>query len=36
MEDEEPVYWFCNSCGEEVDETSECCEDGEIEGSYDE
>ncbi|MFE5863176.1 hypothetical protein ACFQ77_21895 [Streptomyces virginiae] len=33
----EPVYWFCNSCGEEVeDETAECCADGEIEPSYDE
>jgi hypothetical protein len=35
-EDREPVYWFCNSCGEEVaDETDECCDDGEIEPSYD-
>lgn len=33
----EPVYWFCNSCGEEVeDEAAECCVDGEIEPSYDE
>ncbi|MGW2720838.1 hypothetical protein [Streptomyces sp. NPDC001492] len=35
-EDREPAYWFCNSCGDEVDdETSECCDDGEIEPSYD-
>lgn len=34
----EPAYWFCNSCGEEVDgdETAECCDDGEIEPSWDE
>ncbi|MGW0468267.1 hypothetical protein ACWDX6_23825 [Streptomyces sp. NPDC003027] len=31
----EPVYWFCNGCGDEVqDETAECCDDGEIEPSY--
>lgn len=36
-EEPEPVYYFCNSCGEEVDgETvAECCEDGEIEPSWD-
>lgn len=35
-DDREPVYWFCNSCGEEVrDEFAECCEDGENEPSYD-
>ncbi|AWN05268.1 hypothetical protein SEA_IBANTIK_44 [Streptomyces phage Ibantik] len=37
MSDEEPtpVYYFCNSCGEEVeDEAAECCDDGEIEPSY--
>ncbi|MFI6979331.1 hypothetical protein ACIBSV_12195 [Embleya sp. NPDC050154] len=33
--DIEPTYWFCNSCGDEVDETDECCDDGEIEPSYD-
>ena len=35
MEDE-PAYWWCNSCGEEVDgdETAECCDDGEIVPSY--
>lgn len=33
----EPVYWFCNSCGDEVDgEFAECCDDGEIEPSCDE
>lgn len=32
----EPTYWFCNSCGEEVDdESADCCDDGEIEPSYD-
>lgn len=32
----EPVYWFCNSCGEEVpDEHASCCDDGENEPSYD-
>lgn len=38
MTDErEPVYWFCNGCGEEVqDEADECCLDGENEPSYDE
>ena len=36
MSDErDPVYWFCNSCGEEVDEHAECCIDGENEPSYD-
>ncbi|MFE9391675.1 hypothetical protein [Streptomyces sp. NPDC006784] len=36
-EELEPVYWWCNSCGEEVqDETAECCDDGEIVPSYDE
>lgn len=31
----EPAYFFCNSCGEEVeDEAAECCVDGEIEPSY--
>jgi len=36
-EEPTPVYFFCNSCGEEVeDETSNCCDDGEIEPSYDE
>jgi len=35
-DDREPVYWWCNSCGEEVpDETFECCDDGENEPSYD-
>lgn len=37
-EDEErtPIYWWCNSCGEEVDdEFAECCDDGEIEAEYD-
>lgn len=32
-DDPEPVYWFCNSCGEEADD---CCPDGEIEPSWDE
>jgi hypothetical protein len=33
----EPAYYFCNGCGEEVDdEAAECCIDGEIEPSYDE
>lgn len=37
MSDErDPVYWFCNSCDEEVDEHAECCIDGENEPSYDE
>lgn len=37
MADEEPVYWFCNSCGEEVDdEHAECCDDGENEPAWDE
>lgn len=38
MTDEEPtpVYFFCNSCGEEADEADECCEDGEVEPAYDE
>lgn len=37
MDEEEraPVYWFCNSCNDEVDETDECCPDGEVEPSYD-
>lgn len=31
----EPVYWFCNSCGDEVeDETVDCCVNGEIEPAY--
>ena len=35
-EELEPAYWWCNSCGEEVDdETAECCDDGENEPSYD-
>jgi hypothetical protein len=37
-EDDErtPVYWWCNSCGDEVeDETAVCCDDGEIEPGYD-
>jgi hypothetical protein len=34
--EQEPVYWFCNSCGEEVEaEHQECREDGENEPSYD-
>jgi hypothetical protein len=36
-EERQPVYFFCNSCGEEVeDEASICCDDGEIEPSHDE
>lgn len=32
----EPTYWWCNSCGNEVDdETVDCCDDGENEPSYD-
>lgn len=32
----EPAYFWCNSCGDEVqDEADECCEDGEIVASYD-
>ena len=35
-EERQPVYWFCNSCGEEVgDEFDQCCDDGENEPSYD-
>lgn len=34
-EEPEPVYWFCNSCGDEVDEADECCPDGEVEPAYD-
>ncbi|MFG3509673.1 hypothetical protein ACGF5F_29695 [Streptomyces sp. NPDC047821] len=36
MADEaEPTYWFCNSCGEEVqDQFEDCCDDGENEPSY--
>ncbi|MFE0101180.1 hypothetical protein [Streptomyces sp. NPDC059009] len=37
MSDEpEPVYWWCNGCGEEVqDEADDCCDSGEIVPSYD-
>lgn len=36
-DDREPVYWFCYSCGEEVDDQfAECCPDGENEPSWDE
>lgn len=39
-EEREPVYYFCNSCGENYDdEVPECetegCIDGEIEPAYD-
>lgn len=37
VDERTPVYFFCNSCGEEVqDENADCCDDGEIEPSYDE
>jgi hypothetical protein len=29
MDDEEPLYWKCNACDEEVhDENERCCLDG--------
>jgi predicted amidophosphoribosyltransferase len=37
MTDPDPAYWWCNSCGNEVDDQfAECCDDGENEPAWDE